>query len=76
VIPAQIRTWRKAILGRGDLRTDEAKRAARAYCRLAGWTPQNDDEAEAACIWAWACGVLKAEDYRRIAPNGPLFAAG
>lgn len=43
-------TWRKAVLGRG-----RAKKAdAIEWCRKHGFNPQDDNEAEAICILAWA----------------------
>lgn len=46
--------WRKAILGRGDLSTDDAKAAAILHCRLLKIRAANHDEAEAALIGVWA----------------------
>lgn len=54
---AQIRTVRKHFLGNGGLPGDQAKRAAIARCRQLGWPVTNDDEADAAAIWDWACST-------------------
>jgi hypothetical protein len=48
-------TWRKAALGHG--RPHDAKRVAFRFCRELGWNPANEDEAEAAGVWIWACGA-------------------
>lgn len=56
VITAPIRTWRKGVLGRGDLPGEVAKRAMVKHCRLLGWDAPDHNAAEAAGIWLWACG--------------------
>jgi hypothetical protein len=54
VHPVRITSARKGFLGNGGLKRDVAKRRSRAMCRLLGWTPQNDDEADAGCIFWFA----------------------
>lgn len=49
---AHVQTVRKAFLGNG--RPDQPKKYVKAMCRELGWTPANTDEADAACVWAWA----------------------
>lgn len=56
----QIRTWRKHFLGRGDLKTEVAKREAIKRCRLLKWDPPDHNAAEAGGIWDWGCGQLNA----------------
>jgi hypothetical protein len=51
-------TWRKAVLGCGFPKNTQgksiAKQAALDYCRLNGWQPEDDNAADALCIWWWA----------------------
>jgi hypothetical protein len=61
VLPVHNKTWRKAVLGSGNLDRASAKRAATRVCTMQKWAPANDDEAEAACIWMWACGQTQAD---------------
>lgn len=50
-----VQTWRARVLGRGNIRRDEAKERALRLCAAAGWdTGGSHDRAEAACIWAYA----------------------
>lgn len=76
-----VSTWRKAFLGRGNLKGDVAKRQAVRLCDRLGWGPPPDhNAAEAAGIWFWACTqfaphvvpssrpYLFAEDIREHAP--------
>lgn len=47
-------TWRKHFLGDGNLKTDEAHRAAKARCRQLGYRFMDDvNVAEACGIWDW-----------------------
>jgi hypothetical protein len=54
VYPVRITTARKGFLGHGGLKRAVAKRRSRAMCRLLGWNPMNDDEADAGCIFWFA----------------------
>jgi hypothetical protein len=54
VHPVRITTARKGFLGNGGLKRDVAKRRSRAMCRLLGWEPKNDDEADAGCLFWFA----------------------
>lgn len=56
VHPVRITTARKGFLGHGGLKRDVAKKRSRSMCRLLGWNPANDDEADAGCIF-WFAGV-------------------
>ena len=49
-----VSTVRALFLGKGNLRTDVAKRAARHMCEQLGWEASNDDEADSGAIWWWA----------------------
>lgn len=51
VHPVLISSARTKFLGHGRLKRHEAKKRSRAMCRLLGWNPVNDDEADAGCIW-------------------------
>jgi hypothetical protein len=42
--------WRKHFIGRGTGRSEELKRLAMEACRLRGWNPANDHEADAAGV--------------------------
>jgi len=55
VHPVTVSSARKPFLGHGRLKRHEAKKRARAMCRLLGWEPRNDDEADAGAIWWFAC---------------------
>ncbi len=65
--PVRVETWRKHFIGVGRLsphifptssaRRKEGKRLAVARCRVLGWKVENDDEADAAGIWDWACAT-------------------
>jgi hypothetical protein len=72
VTVAPIQTWRAFVLGNGKLPKREAKTRAIAVCTQLGWRVRNDDEAEAACIWIWACYQVEP----RRAPKIPLFMRG
>jgi hypothetical protein len=59
VVPAHIATWRKHILGRGNLSGDDAKRAMMTLCRQLNWPAVDHNAAEAGGIWLWACGFRR-----------------
>lgn len=48
-------TWTKFVLGCGNLNRTQAKAQMVALCRRMDLAPQNDDEADAAGVWFWAC---------------------
>lgn len=71
-ITGNVKTVRKAFLGRGNLPSDTAKREAKRVCEAIGWAPPNLDCADAGALLWWACekwapGVMPAVD--------PLFTA-
>lgn len=41
--------------GLGGLRRDDAKRAIIHQCKVLGWKPNNDDEADALALWDFRC---------------------
>lgn len=61
-------TARRMFLGSGMVPRgrDKVKAAVMDGCRLRGWHPQNDDEGDAACVWASHAGAV----------GSPLFAEG
>jgi hypothetical protein len=69
---APVQTWRSFVLGNGRLPKREAKTRAIAACTQLGWPVKNDDEAEAACIWLWACAQVAP----KLAPRIPFFMRG
>jgi hypothetical protein len=44
-------TARKAFIGVGNLKGAEAKRRGFEMCKALGWSPNNRDESDAACVW-------------------------
>lgn len=60
---ARIATWRKHFLGKGNLKTQEAKQAALRRCRLLKWEAPDHNAAEAGGIWDWGCGQLRAPTF-------------
>ena len=68
---ADIGTWRKWFLGRGNLKGPEAKRRCVALCHQLGWTAPDHNAAEAAGIWSWAGSQVDPRGVQRIEP---LFA--
>jgi hypothetical protein len=65
-----ITSARKGFLGHGRLKRDIAKRRTRAMCRLLGWSPANDDEADAGALWWFAC---LANDKRATPPISKMM---
>lgn len=59
VVHAHIATWRKCVLGKGNLPGDQAKRAMLMRCKQLGWNAPDHNAAEAAGIWLWACGAIR-----------------
>ena len=60
-------TARAMFLKPGKAPVGKAKEAVMEGCRLRGWHVENDDESDAACIWA---------THARGAAGSPLFARG
>lgn len=50
-----VSTIRKHFIGHGRLKRADAKRATIARCGQLGWKVANDDEADAAALWDYAC---------------------
>lgn len=71
VLSADIGTWRKYFLGRGNLKGSEAKRQCVQLCSQLGWDAPDHNAAEAAGIWSWAGSRLAPSNAQRIEP---LFA--
>ena len=46
-----VSTWRKHFTGHG--RPKDPKGATLHMCKILGWSPQNDDEGDAAGLWAY-----------------------
>ena len=59
LIEAQPRTWRKQVLGNGNLDRAAAKAAAKAYCRMLGIKAGSVDAAEAVCIAVFGAGLSR-----------------
>ena len=55
---ANIQKWRKHSLGAGNLTTEEAKRRSMQMCERFGWQAADDNAADAAGIWLWACSQV------------------
>lgn len=57
-----MQAWRKHFIGRGTGRRDELKRAAIEACRMRGWAPEDDNQADAAGVldFGLACFGVKA----------------
>lgn len=68
---ADIGTWRKYFLGRGNLNGKEAKRQCVALCQQMGWSAPDHNAAESAGIWCYAGSLIAPRSANRIEP---LFA--
>lgn len=67
--PVHVATWRKHFCGQG--RPEDPKRVTMDRCRLLGWDVKNDDEGDAAGVWAFGMSL----EYPKWSPNStPLFA--
>lgn len=72
IITAMPQTWRAVVLGEGKLKAAVAKTRAVAVTAQLGWNPQGHDEAEAACLWLWACTKVAPRQTHKF----PLFMRG
>lgn len=63
-----VSTVRKSFLGNGRLKSKDAKRAARLMCERLGWTPANEDEADAGAVWHHGCLQVKPHACQLITP--------
>jgi hypothetical protein len=73
-VPANLFTVRAAFLGHKS--PEEPKRVAKAVCELIGWSPANEDEADAGAVFYWAAAQ---EDPRRalvVTPMQQMRAGG
>jgi hypothetical protein len=55
-VPANIQRVRKHFIGRGNLKSSQAKPLVMARCRALGWAPENHDQSDAAAVWDFGCG--------------------
>jgi hypothetical protein len=64
---------RRYLLGPGRIPKGQGKALVRERCRVLGWkvSDANDDEADAACIWAFGCGQMSPS---MAAYSTPLFS--
>lgn len=53
-----VSTARKAFIGKGNMKGEDAKRLAMQVSKTLGWEPTDLDQADAACVWSWACQQL------------------
>lgn len=58
IMPVHIATWRKCVLGKGNMPGVDAKRAMMEQCRRLGWPAETHDAAEAGGIHIYASGVV------------------
>ena len=66
-------TIKKHFIGSARLPRAEAKQAAIAMCERRGWTPDDDNQADAAAVWDLMCARL---DPAYAAATAPLFSGG
>jgi Holliday junction resolvasome RuvABC endonuclease subunit len=50
---------RKHFIGKGNAKRDEAKRLTMEVCRRRGWSPKNDDEADALALLDYGMHTLR-----------------
>lgn len=66
--PGHTQSWRKTFVGHG--RPENPKQVTMDRCKLLGWSIKNEDEADAAGLWAHAMSI----NYPTWAPKAtPLF---
>lgn len=68
VLSAPIQSWRAFVFGDGKLKKPDAKARAKLLTRKLGWNPQDDNAAEAGCIWLWACSQVAPKKAHRFEP--------
>ncbi len=71
VYPANVQTWRKHFVGAA--RPQNPKRVTIDRCKLIGWEPKNDDEADAMGLWHYGMSVY-FKHWRQV--GTPMFARG
>jgi hypothetical protein len=62
---------RRHLLGAGRIPKGEGKKLVMERCRMLGWAPQNNDQADALCLWSLACAKMSPA---MAAFTTPLFA--
>lgn len=67
--PANVQSIRAQFLGKGYAQASDPKERAMALCRALGWTPSNNDEADAGAAWYWAGVRLAPKFYKPILPS-------
>lgn len=68
---AAVQTVRRHFIDTGNLKRADAKAAVMARCHQLGWPVANDDQGDAAAVWAYGMALL----YPKWAPQTtPLFA--
>ena len=65
---AHVSTARKAFLGVGNLRGQEAKRRAFDLCLALGWSPNSRDASDAASVWYYASTIVAPKLTMPISP--------
>lgn len=65
-----VSTARKHFIGRGNLPSAEAKKAVMERCRLLNWNFQDDNGADACCLWSWGMSTFHPKWSPR---STPLF---
>jgi hypothetical protein len=65
---AHVSTVRKAFIGHGNLNSKVAKLQVLRMCKALGWSPRNDDEADAGAVWWYACTQFAPKFYQPITP--------
>ena len=68
ILRADIGTWRKWFLGRGNLKGKDAKAQCVMLCKQFGWHAPDHNAAEAAGIWSWAGSKLDPRLATRVEP--------
>ncbi len=77
---ANAKSVRQLFIGTGALKSKEAKGEAKRVCEAIGWTPHNEDEADAGAVWWCAVHALapdlapdvKPHRYQRVADDGSI----
>lgn len=68
VARADIGTWRKYFIGRGNLKGKEAKAQCVSLCAQLGWDAEDHNAAESAGIWCWAGSTVAPKIAQRVEP--------
>jgi hypothetical protein len=73
-IPANLFTVRAAFLGHKS--PEEPKKVAKALCEQIGWSPANEDEADAGAVFYWAAAQEDPRRARVVTPLEQMRAGG